>query len=652
MTEMTERGAVSGRWAMLGAIASVLCACSSGSQGQGQGPGDADDAPASPVDAAPDAPPAPRLIAPLSMATVTQQRPLLRWDMPAGVEAPIVELCPDRACSVPLPIIVELAIGGVTAAPQVALPPGWVYWRVRATSSGQPVTSATWQFWVGRSSASNPVDTGNGVILDVNGDGYADVLVSAPKAFSESGVVYLYLGSAGGSADWNGAHPSARITLGGSGARDGFGRSLASAGDINGDGYADFVITGGGVRLYLGSPNPSAADWNGVDARRRIDLIAPSVGGLGEPTGAGDINGDGYADLVMSGAGLARVLLGSANPSASDWSSAGSPRRVDLASPTPDGGFGGVVAGAGDVNGDGYADVLVGEGIGNFIFDARRAYLYLGSPAPSAADWSQASSPRRLEVTTADGFGAGFGTTLAGIGDVNGDGYADFAIGAELYNGGNSFVELGAAHVYLGSANPVETRWNGAAAIQRIDLVSPDGSRGGFGAVLAGTGDVNGDGFADFVVGNPTIGQGRGAAHVYLGAAVIDPGAWNSAITHVSRIDLFNPDGAGAGFGGSAAGAGDVNGDGLADFLVGTLANQYAVTDFAGAAHLYLGVASPTLAGWNGVVPPLRVDVANPAGSDAAFGNAVATGRPIRAPSRRSHAARHHRSETPSRHRG
>jgi hypothetical protein len=152
-----------------------------------------------------------------------------------------------------------------------------VYWRVRAIFRRQPVSGATWQFWVGPSSATSRVDTGNGAILDVNGDGYADFLVGAPLTFNDSGVAYLYLGSAtAGATHWNGASPAERILLGGTFSLANFGTALASAADVNGDGYADVVIAapgadpGGAVLLYLGSANPSASDWNGDHAPRQL----------------------------------------------------------------------------------------------------------------------------------------------------------------------------------------------------------------------------------------------------------------------------------------------------------------------------------------------------------------------------------------------
>src|SRR5262249_56578071 len=92
----------------------------------------------------------PRVIAPQSLSRVTQQRPTLRWISPPGA-SPEVDLCKDRACTMPLPIGVELAADGQSAVPSSALPPGWVFWRVRVGPGAQPGVPATGRFWVGAS---------------------------------------------------------------------------------------------------------------------------------------------------------------------------------------------------------------------------------------------------------------------------------------------------------------------------------------------------------------------------------------------------------------------------------------------------------------------------------------------------------------------
>jgi hypothetical protein len=238
------------------------------------------------------------------------------------------------------------------------------------------------------------------------------------------------------------------------------------------------------------------------------------------------------------------------------------------------------------------------------------AYLYLGSATPSASAWSQATPAGRIDLTNPDGANASFGFSVASAGDVNGDGYADFVIGA---------LDAGAAHVYFGSASPSATAWNRPSLTARIDLINPDGIGALFGASVASAGDVNGDGYADFLVGAEGVGTGAGAAHLYLGAATPSVAVWNG-VAPTKRINLANPDGAGARFGASVASVGDVNGDGYADFLVG--AHDAAM---GGAVQLYLGSAVPSATAWSGASSPVRMDLTNPDGAGARFGVSLAS---------------------------
>ncbi len=409
---------------------------------------------------------------------------------------------------------------------------------------------------------------------DVNGDGYADVVVGAAgydQAETDVGRVYVFHGSESGL----GATPA--WTIAGSQMGAAFGRVVATAGDVNGDGYGDLIV---GAPLY---------DGGGTD-EGRVFVYLGSAGGLsllpawtfaGDQNGAkvgcavataGDVNGDGYADVVVGAAGydqaetdegMAFVFHGSvlglgATPA---WTAAGD--QVAAA-------FGGAVATAGDVDGDGYADLIVGAaGYDNGQLDEGRAYVYVGSEA--------GLHPMPEWVVESDLVGAAFGFAVATAGDVNGDGYSDLIVGAPAADNGE--VEEGQASVYLGLAATlaVELAWTDES----------DQAGGDFGISVGTAGDVNGDGFSDLIIGSRFFDHGQideGRVFVYHGSAAgpePDP-AWS-----------FESNQGGGCLGYSVATAGDVNGDGYADVIAGAYGYDTGggETD-EGAAYLFLGSPS------------------------------------------------------------
>jgi len=326
---------------------------------------------------------------------------------------------------------------------------------------------------------------------DVNGDGYADIIVGAYQsgtAANPSGRAYIYFG--GPRAD---ERPD--VTLTGEAAGDAFGYAVAGAGDVNRDGYADVVVGAyensargagaGRAYVFYGGPRPDATPDAILSGEAAGDRFGISV------AGAGDVNGDGYADVVVGAyqndaggidAGRAYVYFGAAR--LPDRAS------VVLTGAAPGDAFGFSVSGAGDVNKDGFADVVVGayhNGAGGK--DAGRAYVFSGGKDMS-------SSPD--VVFTGEAAGDAFGYAVGAAGDTNGDGYDDIVVGAYGNDAGGSAA--GRAYVYLGGATPDPVAdW----------LVSGDQTLDNLGFAVAGAGDVDGDGFADVIVGAPYSDAGR-----------------------------------------------------------------------------------------------------------------------------------------------
>lgn len=335
----------------------------------------------------------------------------------------------------------------------------------------------------------------------------------------------------------------------------GFGSSVASAGDVNCDGFDDVIIgapfydapssnEGLAVVFYgsLTGLHSGPVDWWQI-GDQIPDYFGYTV------ASAGDVNQDGCADVIVG----ARNYTNAYSREGAAFVYHGSPSGLSVVPDNVDYGghtaayFGTAVGSAGDVNGDGYDDVFVTAKQLDNPEDAEGGiWVWHGSPSgiSSLHDWRAESNNE----------GAFLGSSAASAGDVNGDGYDDIIVGSPSYDAGGT--ETTTVWVWHGSAVGLNNGVNGVPC-------NADWSQEGLGWVVSGAGDVNADGYDDVILGYPEYSngqEGEGAAWIFHGSAAgLDASAANK--------DEGNQ--IGANFGRSVAGAGDVNNDGYDDVMVG-----------------------------------------------------------------------------------
>jgi hypothetical protein len=338
---------------------------------------------------------------------------------------------------------------------------------------------------------------------DVNGDGFDDLIIGAPN-WDESpnndiGKVFVFHGSSSGLA----ASPT--WTKLGENAGDKFGGSVGSAGDVNNDVYSEILIGSqrfdngqtdeGKVYSFYGSSSglSNTADWSYESGYTEM-LLGTSV------STAGDVNNDGYDDVVVGGQGLGQYDVGmglafygsssglSSSPNRIYWGEQGGSK------------FGFAVSKAGDVNNDGYGDVVIGSfGYGN---DSQgRTYVYHGSSTglSSVADWTITGTTSTSEL----GFSVGY------AGDVNYDGYDDIILSEPKINTA-SFSQAGKAHIFTGSSS----------GLNSVAYWTKEGGSNGeaFGFSVNSAGSILDETVFRVIVGAPSFDNGQsneGGAFIY-----------------------------------------------------------------------------------------------------------------------------------------
>ncbi|MFN0151811.1 MAG: FG-GAP-like repeat-containing protein [bacterium] len=378
-----------------------------------------------------------------------------------------------------------------------------------------------------------------------------------------------------------------------------FGWSVSAAGDVNGDAYGDVVI---------GAPNFE----NGDGAEGRAVLFLGSQAGLelspawniegnlfsaimGHSVSAGDVNGDGFDDVLVGSRFYGTALMPLGRAQLHYGSSSG-------LSPGPDwiangehsySDFGFSLCATGDVNGDGFADVVVGSPYyGGAEAQEGRVYAYHGSASGLPATPSW--------IVEGNQQSSAFGISVA-AGDVNGDGFDDAIIGASAFDNGQT--DEGKTFLYLGSPTGL-----GAAPAWTAES---DQARAAFGISVGSAGDVDGDGYDEIVVGawefdNGQLNEGR--VSLFYGTPTVPNGSpdWT-----------FESDQAQAYLGMPAAPAGDLNSDGYDDIVVG--ASSFDVDQLnEGRALVWFGSPSGL-----GAAPRLTID-GNQASSGFGLGAAGA----------------------------